>query len=309
MAFPFKTEERSLDKLIETTNKCDEERFKETVGRVAERLDEERRKESGLRMRGNLAYIPKGGNAIVVGDLHGDFDSLERILRKTNFVERVREEKLMLIFLGDYIDRGPKQLEVLNMVLELKRNFPENVVALRGNHEVAPISQSFSSGESFLNNLISRYGYNGVGIYMSLDLLFDKLPLAAKTENGILFVHGGVSDKVRGEAALVYALELREDLTWSDPRDIQGVAPNRERGAGVYFGKDVLEEALRSVGCNVLIRSHEPVREDSVEMFDGKLATVFSSGMYGRYDDYRIGYGYITLEKEVKSIKGILQPF
>lgn len=299
----------TLDSLLDVANKSEEERFRETVKAVSERLGEERARESGLRIRGDLAYIPKHGNAIVVGDLHGDLNSLERILRKTNFVERVdKGEKLMLVFLGDYIDRGPKQLEVLNMVLEMKRNFPENVVVLRGNHEVTPLSQSFSGEESFLNKLVGRYGYDGVNIYRGLELLFDRLPLAAKTENGILFVHGGVSEKVKGEASLIYALELREDLTWSDPRNISGVAPNVERGVGVYFGKDVLEEVLKSVKCNVLIRAHEPVK-DSGEMFDGKLLTVFSSGMYKNYDkDYRVGYGYVSLEREVENVKGILQP-
>lgn len=306
----LKKEKVTLDSLLDVADRCEEEKFRETIRMVSDRLGEERVKESGLRMRGNLAYIPKYGNAIVVGDLHGDLDSLERILRKTNFVERVNEkEKLMLVFLGDYIDRGPKQLEVLNLVLELKRNFPENVVALRGNHEVIPLSQSFSGEESFLGRLITKYEYNGASVYRGLAMLFDKLPLAAKTENGILFVHGGVSDKVKGEPTLIYALELRDDLTWSDPRDIEGVAPNRERGAGVYFGKDVLEEVLKSVNCKILIRAHEPVT-NSGEMFDGKLLTVFSSGMYKNYNSsYRVGYGYVTLEKEVENVRGILQPF
>lgn len=66
------------------------ERSRETANIVIERLREERSRNSGLRMNGNFAYIPLGGNGIVIGDLHGDYESLFRILKKTNFVERVK---------------------------------------------------------------------------------------------------------------------------------------------------------------------------------------------------------------------------
>lgn len=41
----------------------------------------------------------------------------------------------LLVFLGDYIDRGPQSLECLDYVMALAVKFPERVVPLLGNHE------------------------------------------------------------------------------------------------------------------------------------------------------------------------------
>lgn len=40
-----------------------------------------------------------------------------------------------LIFLGDYADRGPKGVEVIDSVEELIGKYPGRLIALRGNHE------------------------------------------------------------------------------------------------------------------------------------------------------------------------------
>src|SRR5687768_8967980 len=52
-------------------------------------------------------------NLVVVGDLHGDFTSLKKIMNKINYIEYLRAESNLLIFLGDYVDRGKYSLEVL----------------------------------------------------------------------------------------------------------------------------------------------------------------------------------------------------
>src|SRR3990170_528428 len=47
----------------------------------------------------------------------------------------LRGENLLLIFLGDYGDRGKLSPEVYYVVLKLKETYPKNVVLMRGNHE------------------------------------------------------------------------------------------------------------------------------------------------------------------------------
>lgn len=72
--------------------------------------------------------------AIVFGDLHGDYDSSQPLLIEAIIQHR---EKGMpyFVFLGDYVDRGEKDLETLMLVFILKHMFPEHVVLLTGNHE------------------------------------------------------------------------------------------------------------------------------------------------------------------------------
>lgn len=62
-----------------------------------------------------------------IGDIHGCFDLLEKILQKWN----PKEEQL--VFLGDYIDRGPDSLKVLEKVMQLTEEY--DAVTLSGNHE------------------------------------------------------------------------------------------------------------------------------------------------------------------------------
>lgn len=64
----------------------------------------------------------------IVGDIHGELDRLKMLLTKWN-----KEEEL-LVFLGDYFNRGPKGWQVIQYVKELVEN-NKNVIALQGNHE------------------------------------------------------------------------------------------------------------------------------------------------------------------------------
>ncbi len=72
------------------------------------------------------------GRTFAIGDIHGDLSALRRVLRK---LPKVSNEDT-LVFLGDYVDRGPKSREVVELVREvLPKKIPSKVVALRGNHE------------------------------------------------------------------------------------------------------------------------------------------------------------------------------
>lgn len=82
--------------------------------------------------KGKLASIRKDfkGELIVAGDLHGDLESFERI-RKLFMQTRGS----LLIFLGDYEDRGIYGLEVVEGEKDFMNKFADRVIALKGNHE------------------------------------------------------------------------------------------------------------------------------------------------------------------------------
>jgi serine/threonine protein phosphatase 1 len=75
--------------------------------------------------------------AYAIGDIHGRIDLL------TGLLERIREdvatrsllERPLLLFLGDYVDRGPASREVVDRIMALRATY--TVVTLRGNHEDA----------------------------------------------------------------------------------------------------------------------------------------------------------------------------
>lgn len=62
----------------------------------------------------------------VISDIHGCYDELIRMLEKINL-----GDSDTLICAGDYIDKGSKNAEVLEWIM----NVPPNVILLRGNHD------------------------------------------------------------------------------------------------------------------------------------------------------------------------------
>ena len=83
-----------------------------------------------------LVKLEPLGEALVIGDLHGDLESLISILGSSGFTRKmVASKDATLIFLGDYGDRGEYSGAVYYTILKLKLAFPEQVILLRGNHE------------------------------------------------------------------------------------------------------------------------------------------------------------------------------
>ena len=130
---------RSAHILAKEATASKAEEFIELVETVSRQLAAENGKVGTLKITGRLVEAAPVGEAIVVGDLHGDLKSLVYILDDSKFLSKARSGgKVLLVFLGDYGDRGAHSAEVYYVVLKLKQMFPENVVLMRGNHEGPP---------------------------------------------------------------------------------------------------------------------------------------------------------------------------
>lgn len=69
----------------------------------------------------------------VVPDIHGEYEKLITIMNK---IDKERQPGDVIVFLGDYIDRGDKSREVVNYVFERVSN-DEDIIPLLGNHDDA----------------------------------------------------------------------------------------------------------------------------------------------------------------------------
>ena len=67
-----------------------------------------------------------------IGDIHGCNKKLVALLERLPF----GKNEDLLIFLGDYINRGPESQKVLDTLLHVKATY-DHVVFLKGNHEQA----------------------------------------------------------------------------------------------------------------------------------------------------------------------------
>lgn len=74
-----------------------------------------------------------------VGDVHGRLDLLEQLLHAicADATETAPLDRPVLVFLGDYVDRGAESRGVIDMILALKHLGQFEVRCLKGNHEQA----------------------------------------------------------------------------------------------------------------------------------------------------------------------------
>jgi serine/threonine protein phosphatase 1 len=73
------------------------------------------------------------GRTFAIGDIHGELGHLERLLSRLPALDRDDT----LLFIGDFVDRGPDSAGVVDLVRRLPQRLPAKVVALRGSHEDA----------------------------------------------------------------------------------------------------------------------------------------------------------------------------
>jgi serine/threonine protein phosphatase 1 len=84
-----------------------------------------------------------------IGDIHGRHDLLGLLL------DRIRQhsgrDPHRLVFVGDYIDRGPDSAAVVETVIGLQTASPDQVVCLMGNHESMLLAA--------VDDSMARYGW------------------------------------------------------------------------------------------------------------------------------------------------------
>ena len=67
----------------------------------------------------------------IIGDIHGCYEELIELVDKLE----INKEEDIIIFVGDYFDRGPKSYEVWKFLEGLKEELKDRCVLLCGNHE------------------------------------------------------------------------------------------------------------------------------------------------------------------------------
>lgn len=94
------------------------------------------------------------GRLFVVGDLHGCALETAVLLEYLQKDEQLAEDD-QLVFVGDYIDRGPDSRSVVELMLAIQETFPKTIF-LKGNHE--DMMLSFLGFDGVMG---SSYLYNG----------------------------------------------------------------------------------------------------------------------------------------------------
>ncbi|MFN4197039.1 MAG: metallophosphoesterase family protein [Caldimicrobium sp.] len=150
-----------------------------------------------------------GISIFAIGDIHGSYYSLKALLE----LIPIRWGIDYLIFLGDYIDRGPESRKVLELIINLKETYPDKVFPLKGNHEW--MFERYLAGkdiEVFLYNggyeTLKNYIEDGKLKIPSEHINFiQSLPLYVEIGK-YFFVHAGINP------AMPLYEQSEEDLLW-----------------------------------------------------------------------------------------------
>jgi serine/threonine protein phosphatase 1 len=94
--------------------------------------------------------MPMSDKIFAIGDIHGCAEKLAALLDRLPFTPG----RDRLIFLGDYVNRGPDARGVIERLLKLKASCP-GCVFLKGNHEHALLEYARSGELDYLRRLRS----------------------------------------------------------------------------------------------------------------------------------------------------------
>ena len=142
------------------------------------------------------------GKIFAIGDIHGCLSKLERIISRIG----INSKDDTLVFIGDYIDRGPDSRGVVNFVLDLKKEI-RTVICLKGNHEQMFLDyvRLNKNEDLYLSNggdtTIASYGYRKIHGLRELDVPDDHMNffyslLPCHETDDYIFVHAGLRENV-----------------------------------------------------------------------------------------------------------------
>lgn len=229
----------------------------------------------------------------IVGDIHGQYHDLIRIFNSCGYPPQTN-----YLFLGDYVDRGYKSLELILLLLSYKIKYPENFFMLRGNHELANITKIYGFYDECKRRLPAISGSHK--LWKSFIDVFNTLPIAATINDKIFCIHGGLSPELTSLKQIQQIQRptdipdrgLLADLLWSDPDPLVRTYsphnwPKNDRGVSYCFGKKHVDQFLSTFNMDLIVRGHMVV-EDGYQFFNKrKLVTVFLAPNYcGEFNNY-----------------------
>lgn len=200
-------------------------------------------------------------NLYAIGDIHGHISVLEELFVSVPFQQRDE-----IIFVGDYIDRGPNSSGVVDFLIDKKKEFPE-MIFLRGNHEdmfIDFFEGTYRYQKDFFEEKVGvetlrSYGHiPGTSFSLSLEhqKFYKELLFFYETED-FLFAHAGFRPGIPiSEQENSDMIWIREDF----------IGAKYDFGKPVVFGHSPMYEILDELPILLGI--------DTGLVFGGKLTCV-----------------------------------
>lgn len=222
-----------------------------------------------------IGQVPAGSVVYAVGDIHGRSDLLERLHRNIDRDAHERGGDVVIVYLGDYIDRGPDSRGVIDGLLDAPAGDTERIF-LRGNHEQALLD--FVDGDLEMGAAWIGFGGGATLASYGVSGRFDPEDLASMEDlkHQILnqvpephwtFLRASRSYYLHGNYAFVHA----------------GIRPGKaiedQRGEDLLWIRDEFLDSSR-IHDRIVVHGHSVV--DQVEFHDNRIAmdtAAFATGM------------------------------
>lgn len=285
--------------------------------------------ETEVFSEGGLVFIPKltNENLLVIGDLHGDEATLEAILEQYQVEKKLRQGKLRVAFLGDYILHGRRFLELLMRIMDLKIEYPERVILLRGNHDERETEEQLTRwrekrrkieeetpDKTFRNFADEIKPHYEDKVYVAFIELFEHMSTLIVTANQMAIAHAAPpAEKIHSLRELVGNLALHEEMQNNFIVTRSGVELKPLK-KGKWVTAQAFDDFLQTIGATVFIRGHLDNAALGKKVFNGRLETIISHGGVSPDDGGVIDYwgeeggpipprfALLPLDRKLKSI-------
>ncbi len=250
------------EKLLTDVQEILKKEKEEGKGKLKSTIQETAKEVKEYTREGEVVFIPEGeGKLVVVTDIHGDLKTLKQVIEKSKFIENMEtgDKSMQFVQTGDLVDRGPKQVEVLQLVMELKRRYPKNVTIFRADHEI----YEGVSDHEFPYKIKEFYGLYldpkaelDDPLFGGFFKVFEELPRMAVAANGAVMVHGGPAVKPRTLSELG-SLPKEEtervfdkEITWGDPVTKDNIENlEKQKAELIQYTQEILDKS-RVKGLN-----------------------------------------------------------
>jgi hypothetical protein len=180
------------------------------------------------KIKNKIVILPEDAEVTFVGDLHGAYNFFDAHLLE--MIEKIEKENRIYVFMGDVIDRGDNVVDVLMTLFRLKTLYPDNIVILKGNHEMDTQVNFDSLLETLKETKLFEDKKEAPAVCKAIFEIFNELPIlllnySEEKDRLVFSMHGGlpVKEEKTSEGLkfsvitnLEDMLEKEKHLLWND---------------------------------------------------------------------------------------------
>jgi hypothetical protein len=261
------------------------------VGEITDRLDRAAilMRRDPLR-RGNVVHLPSAGDAIILGDIHGDMENFQRVVSWA----ALHRNKDRYLVLQELIHGGPQDaaggdqsFRLLEEAADLKCRYKSQVQMVLSNHDLSEIlgSNVTKSGVNmsapFWRGIESAYGAEWPEVHGAYRRFLMSLPLAIRTPGGLFISHSTPESNML--APFDYSVFDR-------PLNMDDYLP----GGSVYslvWGRNhdqkSADEFAQALGADILVTGHQ-ASMPGLKTPTSRHVILTSDGPLGRFLQLRL---------------------